>query len=162
MPSGYSKPVTWNDIEYESIAEAARAEGITREAMRRRVNRGSKCDDDLNQNVGRPPCDCEWNGISYPSITEAAKANKITPQAMLYRLRQGYTSNDDLTYRQAGVETVWDGKSYPSKAACARAIGVSQPTLENWLMRGYQSWDDLGNISRGRLGLETQTRGKLR
>ena len=39
----------WNDRKYKSVAHAAKACGITREAMRQRIANGYTCDDDLKR-----------------------------------------------------------------------------------------------------------------
>ena len=49
---GASKPITWNDKQYESMAAAAAVIGISREAMRRRIDRGQTCDSDLSKQGG--------------------------------------------------------------------------------------------------------------
>ena len=85
----------WNGIRYESVAEAARALGISYGAMQGRLKHGHTCDDDLHQARRKP---CTWNGIRYESVTDAAKANYITRHAMVQRLQNGYTCDDDLAW----------------------------------------------------------------
>lgn len=93
-------PVNWNDTIYPSMAAAARACGITREAMRLRILAGRNCDDPLLDNGGLPRRPCVWNGVQYGSQTEAARALGITPADMRWRVEQGYICDDDMEWHK--------------------------------------------------------------
>lgn len=47
---GKDKPCVWNGIEYPTMAHAARALGISKQAMTMRVNAGYTSDKDMKQN----------------------------------------------------------------------------------------------------------------
>lgn len=49
-----NRSCVWNDVKYPSMAHAAKALGITKEAMRQRVNKGYVCDDDLTAGAKKP------------------------------------------------------------------------------------------------------------
>lgn len=92
-------PTTWNNIEYATRTEAARAAGVTIFTLRNYLAQGYTCDDEVAHLRGRGKSKpCTWNGVKYASIAEAARANFYTGPAMLWRLQQGYTCDDDLHY----------------------------------------------------------------
>jgi hypothetical protein len=95
MPS--KKPCKWNGIQYESISAAARAVGVTPEAMISRLERGYTCDEEIESAINndkRKPC--VWNGVEYPSVSAAAEAVGISVGAMSARLRKGYSRDEDV------------------------------------------------------------------
>ncbi|QPC81040.1 hypothetical protein G4Y79_15155 [Phototrophicus methaneseepsis] len=88
------RPVMWNGVQYPSIYEAAKANGMSRECMLYRVRKKYRCDADVGQSPRRRPV--SWNGKRFKSVGEAARANYITVAGMLYRVNQGYTCDADL------------------------------------------------------------------
>lgn len=90
--------VNWNGIEYPSVAAAAKANGISRQAMWERIRKGYSLTSDM---IGTGRAEgmkrkVIWNGVEYPSIAKAAAAHGITHAAMRYRVERGYTCDDDM------------------------------------------------------------------
>lgn len=138
---GNGKKCIWNGIEYLTIAECARANGVTLHAMQGRFLRGNTCDADLSPRTTA----VVWNGIEYPSIAEAARANGITPKAMQLRISKGRKSDSDLTHYKP---CVWNGVNFPSIVEAAEANGLTKGALWRRLLKGYTSDTDMP----GRLG----------
>lgn len=89
------KPVTWNGVNYPSVAAAARACGIAKCSMQERLNNGYTRDSDMR--IVSSLCKVTvWNGIEYPSVSAAARANGINKSTMQERVDKGYTSDKDL------------------------------------------------------------------
>lgn len=101
MTSGKARPVIWNGVEFPSMADAARAKGVTRERMRQLIAKGRVSDGDKRIRVRYSSLckPCAWDGVEYPSITAAAQANGVSVQVMRWRLLQGYTGNGDMKRR---------------------------------------------------------------
>lgn len=92
--------VKWNGITYWTIQEAADANYVSYDAMRRRLKKGWTCDEDMYRHKRKRPKDRirpTWNGVQYDSLEEGARALGITRSALSARLRKGYTCDDDLT-----------------------------------------------------------------
>lgn len=87
--------VTWNDTEYPSIADAARANNIPFTSMRRYVDKGYEYDTDV------PPATRAviWNDIEYPELNQAAKAIGVTRKTMRTYLSKGYVRDSDIPKR---------------------------------------------------------------
>lgn len=101
MTKGIPRPTQWNDTLYPSQLDAAKAEHVHPSTMRRRIQKGYTCDEDLYSALRKP---CSWNGIDYVGIEAAAIANNICYQAMVWRLSKGYTCDEDMQYPPQGME----------------------------------------------------------
>lgn len=87
MPN-HPKPITIRGITYRSKADAAKALGITREALRKAVADGRLETVGLNprgKNHGR---EVRYNGKRYPSIAAAARAVGVSYPTMRERLEK--------------------------------------------------------------------------
>lgn len=128
----------WNGIEYDSISECARSNGVHTTTMMLRFRSGYTCDDDI------PPFEipCVWNGVHYQNLNEAAIALGITPSSMGYRVAQGYVCDDDLTYGNIPVE--WNGTTYDSISEAAKALGLTSGAIRRRVFEyGYKSDADM-------------------
>lgn len=99
MTSGKPRSITWNGVEYPSLAAAARELGITRERMRQRINAGMTCDEDLwppeqrSEWLKKP---FTWNGVQYPSRNAAAHSLGISRATIQARVRRGQPRKEDV------------------------------------------------------------------
>lgn len=130
----------WNNIEYISIAECARANGIGFSAMRKRLMNGYTCDADVppRKDKGKP---CIWNGVQYTSAVEAAKAIGVSEKAMWERVRRGTKCDSELGYHQQ--ECDWNGIHYSSIHEAANALGISYVPMWKRLKAGYTCDEDM-------------------
>ena len=81
-------PITIRGVTYPSRAEAAKALGITYEALRRAINANKLDTVGLNprgKNHGR---EVHFNGKRYPSIAAAARAAGVSYPTMRERLEK--------------------------------------------------------------------------
>jgi len=81
-------PITIRGVTYPSRAEAAKALGITYEALRRAINANKLDTVGLNprgKNHGR---EVRYNGKRYPSIAAAARAAGVSYPTMRERLKK--------------------------------------------------------------------------
>ena len=81
-------PITIRGVTYPSRAEAAKALGITYEALRRAINANKLDTVGLNprgKNHGR---EVYFNGKRYPSIAAAARAAGVSYPTMRERLKK--------------------------------------------------------------------------
>lgn len=92
--SNLGKQITWNGIKYESIAAAARALGVDKMIISRRIANGTAWSGDINKR--RHFKNVLWNGTKYETISAAARAEGIHPSTMWARIRKGYACDDDL------------------------------------------------------------------
>lgn len=129
------KHCEWNGIHYESISDAADANGVSPRLMSERLLNGNTCDSDLY--YGMP---CKWNNIEYKTISEAAKANGISKTAMCIRLKNGMICDADL---QSNQHCYWNGIRYNSIKEAAIANGMSKPGMVHRLNQGYTCDSDL-------------------
>lgn len=135
-----SRPVQWNGTEYPSARAAAKALGITAEAMRQRLLKGYTCDADLNTRSTK----IRWNGIEYPSAPEAARALGVTTQTVMNRHRKNQTCEADL-YQSEPLKVRWNGVEYASANEAARVLGVSLGTVLHRHNIGHTCDADLKN-----------------
>ena len=89
------KVCIWNDVEYLSVADAARANFVQPHTMTSRLGRGLRNDNDFRRGQRKPTV---WNGVQYPSVRAAAQANYVAQCTMTWRLKQGYTCDDDMKW----------------------------------------------------------------
>lgn len=132
-PDASNKAVTWNEVLYLSIREAAEANGHNIETFRGWIRRGYSCDDDI---PGRGEKPVLWNGVQYPSIRSAAKALGMDKAGFQKYLKRGYVCDTDISPHKTPVE--WDGKHYESIAAAARAEGITTQSMFRRLRRGQR------------------------
>jgi hypothetical protein len=139
---------TWNGVNYPSLSAAAEANNCATETIRRRLNSGWTCDEEVHDKgeSGRIPV--IWNGVQYRSITDCAKENGMSTSALSSKLAQGYTCDSDIPMQAewSRVATVWNGVEYSSRVETARAIGVPVSTLIGWLLKGCHSDDDVNKL----------------
>lgn len=141
----HTKPCTWNGIEYRSISEAARANGVSFAVMHTRISKGYTRDSDFVSS--RHPI--EYNGVKYPSISAAARANNIASATLAGRVERGYKSDDDMQVKPV----IWNGVEYRSRRQLCIALGVGKYTLMRYLRDGYTCDADIPEDKRylGRL-----------
>lgn len=138
----------WNGIIYPSIAAAARANNLSYVAMKGRISKGYKCDDDMvgvNATICVP---CTWNRINYPSVSAAARANNISYSAMRSRLNKNYQSDKEMkaarkqmTFNSKPVE--WNGFLYPSIKQAALANEIAYSAMQYRINKGYVCEGDM-------------------
>jgi hypothetical protein len=132
-------PCEWNGIHYGSITQAAKANGVSKTAMRVRVSKGYKCDADVPLNQ---PQKCIWNGIEYPSMTTASKAVGIGHGQFRNFVKKGYTCDADI--QSSFIRPCeWNGIRYESVSQAARAIGISPEAMTYRIDSGYKTDGDL-------------------
>lgn len=140
QPDANKTPCVWNEVQYSSVAEAARACDINLATMQERLAKGYTCDDDVRYCLR----EVEYNGVHYSSMKAAAEANGINYGTMKTRIYRGAVCDDDLIgYDQRGVLCEWNGITYPTISAAARALGINRPTLDGRLRKGYRSDTDI-------------------
>lgn len=129
---------SWNGVVYDSIKQAASANGVTIYCMSTRLRLGYLCDDDMPLTSRKP---CEWNGIKYKSIREAAKAVGVEIGCMERRLQKGYTSDTEMTRtgKKLSPPFLWDGVEYQTVSDAARANGINPSTMWAFISKGKTS-----------------------
>lgn len=82
---GYANamPVTWKGVTYRSIAECARALGLTAPTIAKRLREGVPLDDPRKKGGAET---IVVEGVKYASRAEAAKAYHLSSTAFRYRL----------------------------------------------------------------------------
>lgn len=136
----FSKPFTWNGIEYPSQAAAARALGISPSAVRARTKAGYACDADIplpGEHLHKP---VTWNGIEYESMREAA-VKTGHGDSFWYYIKRGYTCDQDVRPFKKAI--VWNGQTYPSIKAAAAAVGITPGSLSYRIRNGHTCDADL-------------------
>lgn len=151
-PVGMAKPVSalqthWNGIEYENVAQAARANGVEYSAMYDRIKNGYRSDDDIHRHKI-----VRWNGVEYKSISAAARANKVSHETMSRWITLGFTCRQDArnhrsnklsaSARKTGKSVTWEGVEYKSITAAARAANITLTRMWTWQSKGYRSMQD--------------------
>lgn len=130
--------ITWKDIEYLSVSEAARAIGISSSAMQKRLRNGYTTENDVphRKDLGKP---CTWNSVEYPTVIAAAEANNVSHKAMWERIRCGFTSDDEIR----NIPCVWNGVLYSSISKAAKALGLTYAPMYKRIMKGYTCDEDM-------------------
>lgn len=129
----------WNNVQYSSIAEAARAAGVHENTLRRWLRFGLKQDSDT---YGlRRAIPVIWNGINYSSITHAARSIHIDRKVMEYYLDQGWQFDADVNHRK--IQCIWNGIEYSSIREAARACGVTDSGMKRRLKKGHTCDQDM-------------------
>lgn len=139
--------ITWNGIEYPSIAEAARMNGIGFSAMRKRLRNGYVCDTDVptRKDKGHP---CIWNDVHYKTVRQAALACGVDENSMHQRLDKGYTCDEDMPgMGSPKISCVWNRIIYPSLKAAAIATGIPHASLCKYVKKGYTCDADVKHIA---------------
>jgi hypothetical protein len=140
-PPFKATPCTWNGIQYPTIRAAAKTNGVTETAMRRRLSRGYAHDNEVFRHEGgsKP---CVWNNVSYRSINAAARANGYVEEVLrVYVSDRGYKGDSDIPIQAKSC--MWNGIQYPSINAAARALRIDKSTMQARLRRGYKQDADV-------------------
>lgn len=146
------KPFTWNGVEYGSQSQAAKALGITPNAIRQRLARGYTSEKDMifpKRRKSPRTVTCTWNGIEYESYAQASRALGITPSAFKQRVECGFTCDEDVQQAiEKNREThrtpcTWNNVSYPSLTSAAAAIGIPVYAMQYRIAKGYTCDSDL-------------------
>lgn len=98
-----SEKITVDGVEYDSIAAAARAHGISRQAVWFRLKSGWALEDALKRPVNNGPAPLagktSWvvQGVEYDSFVDALRSVGVVNYTVAYsRLRLGWTLEDAL------------------------------------------------------------------
>lgn len=132
---GYANaiPVTWKGVTYRSIAECARALGLTPPTIAKRLREGIPLDDPLHLSGAEAVV---VEGVKYSSHSEAAKAYHLSLTAFHYRLRNSLSmSTPKRSYRTCEYR----GIRYKSLQMFADLNGFDMETAEN-AINNYGKW----------------------
>lgn len=127
----------WNNQQFDSIADAARANNLSLTAMLHRIQQGWSSDADMpvkNKQI-------TWNATVYESINEASRILGI-PLTTLHRwVNLGFKGDEDIA--DFDTECTWNGITYKSASQAAKANGVHPVTMQERLRNGYKKDSDL-------------------
>ena len=132
---GYANamPVTWKGVTYRSIAECARALGLTAPTIAKRLHEGIPLDDPPHLSGAET---IVVEGVKYSSHSEAAKAYHLSLTALRYRLDNHLPmSTPKRSYRTCEYR----GIRYKSLQMFADLNGFDMETAEN-VINNYGKW----------------------
>lgn len=133
----------WNGVQYPSITAAAEDIGIDVSAMRRRLIKGQKCDDDMPyKNPKFRPV--SWNGVQYSSVKIACEILGMPTTTLSNYIDRGYTCDTDIPDKHPNAKSfIWEDVEYESGMEAARQLNVSYNTIKRWKRKGYQGYSDV-------------------
>lgn len=132
---GYANavPVTWKGVTYRSIAECARALGLTAPTIAKRLREGTPLDEPPRLSGAETVV---VDGVKYSSHSEAAKAYHLSLTALRYRLDNHLPmSTPKRSYRACEYK----GIRYKSLQMFADLNGFDMETAEN-VINNYGKW----------------------
>ena len=90
MASGFPSEMIWKGQDYHSIAALAKACGVEKSTLRRRLKQGLSIDEacQLSRRRGTDK-KITWMDKEYPSMADLARANAIDPAKLRSRLHRG-------------------------------------------------------------------------
>lgn len=129
-------PVKIGRRSYPSVAEAARALGVTYQRVYRALEEGRL--DDLEKRRAQPHSrQVEYNGKTYPSLSAAARALGVHKSTLGKRVQEGRDIGSGLPHRRdpRHVPLTIRGKTFPTISDAARELRVPRTTLRRWLAK---------------------------
>jgi hypothetical protein len=130
------KAVTIDGVEYESVATAAKARGLSAQLIASRTSRGWTSDEAFG--LKAPPAHKKLGvqvmlaGVSFTSVSDACRAYSKDAAVVSARLRTGWSIEQAFDLSAAprpsgeknGMEVTVCGVTYSSRAKAARAHGL--------------------------------------
>ena len=96
-----ARPCCFNNTDYDSLTDAARAVGVSIATMKRWIDAGYTSRADVPKRGMKPRLTYRWNDTLYPDVDTMADALYLTPHGVWWRLRQGHTGDADMRWERA-------------------------------------------------------------
>jgi group I intron endonuclease len=139
-PNPIRKVTNYGGLEYKSLTDAAKANGLSPSGMLYRIKKGY---DNGNKHF---KSSIIWEGVRYASMKDAVKATGVGREALTKRLKMGYTCEADMKVAPTSIRKraiIWEGVEYSSIYKAAKASGHPSGTLHEWVNKGYSCFSDV-------------------
>jgi hypothetical protein len=134
--------IVWEGVEYDTIADAARANGLNYSNLTLWISKGYTCEDDRRI--------VEWEGKRYLTIADAARATGYEYQQLLNHINKGYTCEDDVQLPK--IKTIWNNVTYESRLEAIQQTGIAYTTFYGYLARGFTCDADVARWKKNKRG----------